>query len=147
MARRQRKRALAASSPRLIRVSNIEDTAHDYQHALDAAGIARAAQEEVFGLLATFRDKRSKEREFKDLSEASLKSLARQFLKKFGARIWGHDRKYLRAGLPNGGLRYTPGGPSGNTGTLVEILAPAFGDMRKRMFRPVVSKSGARCSE
>ena len=58
----------------------------------------------------------------------------------FGERIWGNDRRYMRAGLVNGGLRYmgTGQGASGNTGKLIEILAPVFREIRERTFRPKV---------
>ena len=125
--------------PALVRIQNVGDRAHDYQGALDTAGVARAAQEDVFQFMVTFRDHVLNEDQFKKDTSSAINTTTRRFLSLFGERIWGNDRKYMRAGLPNGGLRYTPATPSGNTGKLIKILAPAFRAMRVCMFKPAVS--------
>ncbi len=113
------------------------DTAHNYEDALDAASVARAAQEEVFGFMKAFRYFKANEGKFRTDTASASKYLARRFLKYYGERIWGNDRKYMRAGLVDGGWRYIgPGqGGSGHTVRLIELLAPAFRAMRGHMFR------------
>src|ERR1700722_20506961 len=70
---------------------------------------------------------------------ASPKYVAVRFLKMFGERLWGNDRKYIRSSLPNGGSRYAPARPNRNEGKPVALLASAFREMRRRISRPAVS--------
>jgi hypothetical protein len=120
-------------------VREVGDSAHDYEAFLKKADIAPAAYEEVFSLMVRFRDFGPNEAKFKKATATSSKDIAKRFLKMFGERIWGSDRKHVRSGLPNGGLQYTQANQDRNVGKLVDVLASAFREMRGRMFRPAVS--------
>jgi hypothetical protein len=143
MTRLQQKKR-APFRPTIVRAGEVRDCASDYEVALKKAGIKPAAYEEVFSLMVRFRDFGPNEAMFKRGTTASSKYVALRFLKMFGERVWGNNRKHIRSGLPNGGFRYTPAKqnraqPNRNESKLVAILASAFREMRRRMFGPTVS--------
>jgi hypothetical protein len=138
MARRQQKKG-ALFRPTLVRVGEVGDCASDYEVALKNAGIKPAAYAEVFNLMVRFREFAPNEAMFKRDTAASSKYIAIRFLKMFGERVWGNDRRYICSDLPNGGFRYAPAKPNHNESKLVAALASAFSEMRRRMFRPTVS--------
>ena len=133
------KKKSASRKPAPVRIREVGDSASDYEAALHKAGVKPAAYEEVFGLMVRFRDFPRNEAQFRKYTASSSRFIARRFLRMFGERLWGEDRKFIRSGLPNGGLRYTPATPDRNVGKLVDALASAFRDMQRRMFRPAVS--------
>lgn len=143
MTRLQRKKR-APFRPTIVRAGEVRDCASDYEVALKKAGITPAAYEEVFSLMVRFRDFGPNEALFKRDTAVSSKYVALRFLRMFGERVWGNNRKHIRSGLPNGGFRYTPAKqnreqPNRNESKLVAILASAFREMRRRMFRHTVS--------
>ena len=137
MVRYKKKKASTKSA--LVRVREVGDSASDYEAVLKKAGIKPEAYEEVFGLMVRFRDFPPNETQFKKDTAGSSRFIARRFLKMFGERVWGNDRKYILSGLPNGGLRYTLAKPDRHVGKLVDAMASAFRAMQRKMFRPAVS--------
>jgi hypothetical protein len=133
------KKRPVSARPALVRVRDVGDAVRDYEVALKRAGIKPAAYEEVFSLMVRFRDFAPNQAHFRKYAAGSSRFIARRFLKMFGERVWGTDRKYIRSGLPNGGLRYALANPDRNVGKLVDILASAFHEMRGRMFTRAVS--------
>ena len=129
---RHQKRATISSS-RLCRV-HVGDTANDYSDLLDRADIHERCFEEVFQLLVTFRDHKENELDFKKVTGASSKTLARRFLRHYGDRIWGNDRKFIKPARPNGGRRYAARGLPGDKALLVDILSLIFKRMRNGMY-------------
>ena len=133
----ERKPASAKSA--LSRVREVDNSASDYEAAFKQAGIKPEAYEVVFGLMVRFCDFPPNEIQFKKDAASSSRFIARRFLKMFGERVWGNDRKYIRSGLLNGGLRYTLAKLDRHVGKLVDTVASAFRAMQRKIFRPVVS--------